>query len=1302
MPKMLKALQKRYQQRWRPRHLLVMLAIGGTTIAVSTIAMISYGVVRSLILEILRDDALSQVKQEVTEIDGWLATRKAEIKTLANSPIIRTANWTTVEPYLQSEQERLQNDFRSLSLVKPNGNFFSTNGGRGNIKDRKHFQVGMTGKTHISDPIHTRVGNDPVVVVTAPLRSLSSPEEEIVGTLSGTISIDRLAKEIKELKYGQGSYAFAINSQGVPILHPDPNKVGTEDRTAASLLDSEEPDLAAIARKMQAREKQIEQITLNGDSVYIAYFPLDETNWSVALVIPSENIEAELLELNILAGVLGVLLALGTVVALRQVQLFEQTRARAAKEALLNRLTNRIHASLDLEESLPATLAEFANLLGLERVVFGWDDRQNQTLEIVCEYRQPELPNWKENFSCFSLRDLEARLLSESKTVQLKRENQTHIELKSGQYQALAISTQIGYQGYLICIHGTPWLLSKSEKELLDAIANQLAIACTQSLLYKQTQQQVKLLDSALSSLEREQQQLREVITSAPVAMAMFDLSMRYLAHSQRWLQDYDLGKESLIGKSNYEVFPDLPKRWTNELNRAFAGEIVHCPEDIWERANGEKIYLRWAVQPWYTPEKEIGGLVLATHRIDELVQAREAAINAARYKSQFLANMSHEIRTPMNGVLGMAGLLRRTQLDRQQREYTQAIENSAQHLLTLINDILDFSKLEAGEMQLEKLDFDLLNCFDEVIEVLAPQAEEKGIELATLVNSQVVRKLRGDPARLRQVLLNLIGNAIKFTDSGEVVLQAKMVSQTTKTATIRFAVKDTGIGIPSEALNKLFQSFSQVDASTTRQYGGTGLGLAICQQLVTLMQGEIGVKSELGVGSTFWFTARFAKQNVTKVPEVPAILSKLKCLIVSASATTCQSVRYLLKTWGIEHLDEAVDRTETLQALHQAATSGNPYKIAIIDTQSASIDLEDLVRTIQSDPQLETTEAIVMTSMKHQDRVQKLRYLGVSNYLSKPIRASQLFDALMNALANLSSEIASQIRSDEFSNISDPESYDTLTTSEKLSGLEVLLVEDHPTNQQVILGQLEMLGCVADCASNGEEALLFLSKKSYNLVLMDCQMPVLDGYETTRQIRQKEGQNNHTVVIALTAHAMPEDRNKCLAAGMDDYLSKPVVLEGLAEILERWAKVTDRNSFEKKDTQENTIEPVAKTADSNGSIKSENWESRLQKIVDWQRLERVSRGKAAFQKRLLEIFVKTTEQDLVALKAAIEAEDTKKIQAKAHRIKGSAANVGMLNLPKLAAELEKLAKSKSLQSAKEVFEDIEREFLELASVVNS
>ncbi|HEY9711001.1 MAG TPA: ATP-binding protein, partial [Oculatellaceae cyanobacterium] len=345
-------------------------------------------------------------------------------------------------------------------------------------------------------------------------------------------------------------------------------------------------------------------------------------------------------------------------------------------------------------------------------------------------------------------------------------------------------------------------------------------------------------------ALFRERQQLREIIANAPVAMAMFDTQMRFLVHSQKWLVDYGLEGQSIIGQTICEVFSDFPKRWQTFVHQALNGEVLSQSEDKWERDDGSTVYIRWAVQPWYLPEGPVGGVVIVTDRINELVEAREAALEMLRLKSQFLANMSHEIRTPMNGVLGMTELLLKSDLNPEQLDFVQTLRVSAQNLLTLLNDILDFSKLEAGEMRLETLEFDVNSCMEDVADLLATSAQSKSVELAVLIDTDVPRQLQGDAGRLRQILTNLVENAIKFTSNGEVVIQASLEFETASYAFIRFAVTDTGIGIAPADQKKLFQSFSQVDASTTRKYGGTGLGLAICKQLVELMGGEIGVES--------------------------------------------------------------------------------------------------------------------------------------------------------------------------------------------------------------------------------------------------------------------------------------------------------------------------------------------------------------------------------------------------------------------------------------------------------------------------
>ncbi len=571
------------------------------------------------------------------------------------------------------------------------------------------------------------------------------------------------------------------------------------------------------------------------------------------------------------------------------------------------------------------------------------------------------------------------------------------------------------------------------------------------------------------------------------------------------------------------------------------------------------------------------------TYQIHQYRSLRDAALEAVRIKSQFLANMSHEIRTPMNGVLGMAELILKTNLAPQQHEFARIIYNSANHLLTIINDILDFSKLEAGEMHLQSQDFALNDCLQTVIDVLSSQAEIKGVKLIAAIDSQVPKQLQGDPVRLRQVLLNLLGNAIKFTDAGEVVVQINSLSQERVgvegkgnnldfqfLVRLLFSVRDTGIGISLEGQKKLFQSFTQVDASTTREYGGTGLGLAICKQLVEMMGGEIGVESEPGKGSTFWFTAEFI-QPVALVGEA------------------------------------------------------------------------------------EATEA------------------------AQPAEGEKLLITHHSAVA----------------------------TNKKL---KILVAEDNLVNQQVIFNQLQILGHQTDCAANGAQALEMLSKHPYDLVLMDCQMPVIDGYSATQELRRSEGSENHTVVIALTANAMPADREQCLSAGMDDYISKPVSLDALQAVLQRWGGAKERaggqnraggaegageaggenqiqnpksHSFAQTPPQRQaTGDKIQNLLTLSPPHNSSSLSTESETPVDLRRLNEVMRGNQARQRQLLEIFIQNAKTELEDIKNAIAVNDCLTLAQKAHRLKGSSANVGVSYIATIAAELELSAQQQNLSLA--------------------
>ena len=646
------------------------------------------------------------------------------------------------------------------------------------------------------------------------------------------------------------------------------------------------------------------------------------------------------------------------------------------------------------------------------------------------------------------------------------------------------------------------------------------------------------------AALEQERRQLQQIIDRAPVAMALFDREMRYIACSEKWLADYNLEGELIIGRNHYRVCPDLPQQWKVAYARGMTGEIVSANEDFWERTDGSKLYLRWAIHPWYACEGDVGGIVVVSHLINELVEARETALEAARMKSEFLATMSHEIRTPMNGVIGMTDLLKRTNLTPEQQEFVQTIEVSGQNLLLIINDILDFSKLEAGQMRLETADFQLDDCAEEVAELLTTQAEAKGLEIFTWIEPNLPLALKGDASRLRQILMNLAGNAIKFTETGEVVLKMSGVKKPgfwENQVTLRFEVCDTGIGIAPADQKKLFKSFSQVDASTTRKYGGTGLGLAICKQLVELMGGEIGVESTPGQGSTFWLTAVFERQE-SRVPgdSFPA-LSNRRLLIADNNPTSRQILRSYTTASGML-VEEMEAGRNLIEILFQAANQGQPYDAILVADDAPGVNLKVLEVLLKSNSTVANSKWIAICSRNRRSTAVELQELGFAAYLLKPVKNRRLLECIAEAVTGGKREQATD------------SPFPIPHSPFPIPQLKILLVEDTPINQKVALSLLKVAGYKdCDCAANGREALDRLAETDYDVVLMDCQMPVLDGYEATKLLREREGSDRHTIVIAMTANAMKGDREKCLAAGMDDYISKPIDLEGLKDVLNAW-----------------------------------------------------------------------------------------------------------------------------------------------------
>lgn len=836
----------------------------------------------------------------------------------------------------------------------------------------------------------------------------------------------------------------------------------------------------------------------------------------------------------------------------------------------------------------------------------------------------------------------------------------------------------LAMEGWFIDGRGQQRLLSITKTPILGSSQDVEFVVCSAEDVtdLRRSQERLRQLSTAV-----EQSSASIIITDAQGEITYVNPSFcRVTGYTAREVE----GRKPSILKSGQMPPEEYQKLWqTITSGRTWHGEFHN------KKKNGELFWESASISPIFNDHGAITHFLAIKEDItdrkkteQELVKAKFEAESANVAKSEFLANISHEIRTPINGIMGMNNLLLESSLEPDQRDFAETIRSSSEHLLAVVNQVLDFSKLEFYKMELETLDFDLRLSLEDLLDTFGLQAQQKGVELASLIEPDIPACVQGDPVRIRQILTNLIGNALKFTLRGQIFVHLSQLEETERDVLLQFEVEDTGMGIPADKLETIFNPFTQVDGSTTRKFGGTGLGLAICRQLVEMMGGQMGVETAQDKGTKFWFTIQLLKQpkpgkrfQRKKIPG--QTIAATRVLVADDQAMNRRILSTLLTNWGFQ-TTTCADGQSALSALQAGAAARDPFHIAILDSIMPGLDGEALIRIMAEDPGLKQTMTIMLTSIPKPGDAKRLQQMHICAYLTKPLKETQLYACLEQLL-----QAKAEGR---------PPSRHLITrhslAEDFKSGLGILVVEDNPTNQKVITNTLENLGYHPDMASTGPLALELLAENDYDLVFMDIEMPEWDGLETTRRIREEtESQGlraepnqkgnafappipgKRLPIIGLTAHDLETHMQKCLQAGMDDCLTKPVDPQDLTRVIQIW------------------------TAASKPPVEEVENPSSEARVFDFQGFKRRNSENEELMCEVADLFREDAWTYLQAIKEASETQDTASLQLKVHALKGAAANIGALGLEASARRFEESIGDKSLSSFAAHIKELDTEY---------